>query len=349
VQLMESAGISDFTFDDITKPTTERLRLILSSVINMFRFKSERMPVIEGYLEKSDSITETVEKLCIENEDLARRVEELTAQRKREEPAIKGALEENRKLAEELRGLKQKETLRTMESDKVKQERSSHISALKNFRYLVETNQRECQKLQPYIVDSPEKLQQVIGDLGKTLQKEREAVDSAERQVRALKISADSFSIAEADVASCIKLMEDCEKEMIKQDEIARKVQRQQEVLQEKDTEDKELTRKEERVSRALKNAEEKLIRAREQAASRQASAKRELERLKEEYTQLADERAATNREINAKHMKIDSLEKEMAGLREQLEEETHLARVEYDKLSSHIHLYISKLEQQMP
>jgi hypothetical protein len=38
-----------------------------------------------------------------------------------------------------------------------------------------------------------------------------------------------------------------------------------------------------------------------------------------------------------------------MAGLREQLEEETHLAQVEYDKLSSHIHLYISKLEQQMP
>jgi kinetochore protein Nuf2 len=246
VQLMESAGISDFTFDDITKPTTERLRLILSSVINMFRFKSERMPVIERYLEKSDSITETVEKLCIENDDLARRLEELKAQRKREEPAIEEALEENRKLAGELRGLKQKETLRTMESDKVKQEKSSHISALKNFRYLVETNQRECQKLQPYIVDSPEKLQQVIGDLGKTLQKEREAVDNAERQARALKISADSFSIVEADVTSCIKLMEDCEKEMIKQDEIVRKVQRQQEVLQEKDTEAKELTRKEE-------------------------------------------------------------------------------------------------------
>lgn len=112
--------------------------------------------------------------------------------------------------------------------------------------------QRECSKLEPYIVDSPEKLTQAIADMGISLSNERNSVESTERRVRALQTSADSFQIVEQDVNSCIKLMEDCDKDLLKLEDCRRKVQRYEEQVHQKEAECREVERKEEVCTRCI-------------------------------------------------------------------------------------------------
>lgn len=182
-------------------------------------------------------------------------------------------------------------------------------------QYNIELIRRECNKLQPYIVDSPEKLHQTINDLNNTLANERAELDATERQVRALQTSADSFAIVEQDVNSCIKLMEDCENELAKEEESIRKSNRHEEILHQKEAEVREHDRKEDRVRRLIANANEKLEKARVQAAEKQAAARKEMEKLAAEYETLSKERDATNKENDRTNLEIERKQKEVCGI----------------------------------
>jgi len=244
--LMVECGVRDFSFNDLTKPETERLKFILSNVINFLRYRGGKTDHTETLLLRGEQTREQIERLRDENELLAKRAADMKVQRKREEPALDQAKAKNKQLTEELRELGRKQNVLAHEVTKVKDEKQLLVKALQDQEYLIQANRQECQKLQPYIVDSPEQLQLVITDLGRSLQREREAVDVAERQCRALQTSSDSFFVVEGDVAHCIKLMEDCQRELIRMEECQRKLQRYQEQLHNKESEVKEIERNEE-------------------------------------------------------------------------------------------------------
>lgn len=151
----------------------------------------------------------------------------------------------------------------------------------------------------------------MITDLQGSLTSERAAVDSAERQVRALQTSADSFAIVEQDVTSCIKLMEDCERELIKEEECTRKASRHEEIFHQKEAECRELDRKENRLERTLENSKDKLAKTRDQANAKRDHAKKEMQKLKDEYERLSQERDTTNKENERKIVKIERKQKE--------------------------------------
>lgn len=245
-QLMRECGVQNFSFNDVLKPEPDRLKNILSHVINFLRFRAGKVEHTDALLQRSEEARINIDRLDYENDDLAKRAEALKAQRQREEPAIEEARNCNRNLTDDLRAFKKQQAALSLQLDKIKDEKKALIRSLMDCQYLIDTNQRECNKLQPYIVDSPDQLQQVISDLGRSLVKEREAVDATERQVRALQTSADSFAVVEGDVSNCIRLMEECQKEIIKQEDVERKLQRHKESLQQKTTDVKEIERKEE-------------------------------------------------------------------------------------------------------
>jgi kinetochore protein Nuf2 len=241
--LMTEVTVSDFTFNDINKPESERLRIVLSSVINFLRFRVGKMDFPDQVNLKSELVRESGDRLYMENQDLKMRIQNLQTQRRRDESAIEEARETNLKLAEELRAFDARQHGATEELNNIKLEKQKIISKMKEVQTHLECTQRECTRIQSYIVDSPEKLQQVIDDLGETLSKERDAVEAAVRQGRALMISADSFGVVEADVTVCIKSMEECDNVLMKLEECARKVQRQEEFLHAKEMEVKEANR----------------------------------------------------------------------------------------------------------
>ena len=255
-QLMAQCGVPSFSFADVLRPEPERLKVILSHVINFLRFRATRVPRTDALLQRSEDTREAIDRLAYENDGLAARIGALRDGRARDAGAVEAARAGNRKLTDDLRAFKKKQTALTLELDKMKDEKKALTRSLLDCQYLIEANQRECANLQPYIVDSPEQLQQVLVDLNRALAKEREAVDGTERRMRAVATSTDSFGVIETDLANCVRLMEEAQKELAKQEEVERKQRRLKESLQQKETEVKEIKRKEE-VSTGMRAVED--------------------------------------------------------------------------------------------
>lgn len=151
--------------------------------------------------------------------------------------------------------------------------------------------------------------------MANSLASERNRLDGTERQSRALQNSADSFRIVEQDVNSCIKIMEDCDRELLKLEECQKKVQRHDEQVHQKEAECREIERKEERLNRNIANAKEKLEKARAQAAAKREHVEREMAALKMEYDTLAKAKDETIREADRKNQQIEIKKKEVCIL----------------------------------
>lgn len=243
--LMFECGIDDFTINDLAKPDAQRLTRILSYIINFTRFREERAGVIDEHFQKAEKAKEKIEQLYFENEELASRVQALRQQRAKEEPMIRRAKEVQKVLSEELYGFSKREKALTFDWNKLKQEKESYVKTLEERQFFITKTLQDADKIRPYIVDSPDKLQQIITDMGTSLSQEKAIVDGVERKNRALQTSADSFAIVEQDVVSAIKVMEECEAELVKEEESIRKAARHLEILTQRQTDVREVERNE--------------------------------------------------------------------------------------------------------
>ena len=365
-QLMLECGIEDFTFTDLAKPDSMRLTRILSYVINFTRFREERANIIDEHFGKAQKAKEKIEQLYFENEDLNNRLQELKMQRLKEEPMIKKAKEVLSALVADLETLRKKQETLTNDFDKLKQSKASHRQTLvclfssilitclrlwlndlqEDRQYLKVKTQQENNKIRPYIVDSPQKLQQVITDMANSLSTEKAAHDSLERKSRSLQTSADSFAIVEQDVAGCIKVMEEVEQELIKEEETSRRVSRHTEILTAKQTEVHEVERSEKRLSRQLDNATDKLRRARQTGEVKAKAAQERMLELKKDYGVLSLERSDRDKEMERKKICIERIEKEMMDMKETVETEVAAAHKEFAKMKSHVELYMDEMEK---
>lgn len=244
-RLMLECGIDDFTINDLAKPDGNRLYRILSYMINFTRFREERTDVIDEHFQKGEKAKERIEQLYFENQELTARVQALRQQRAKEEPMIRRAKEVQKMMSEELYAFSKREKTLTSEWNKLKQEKEAYVKTLEDRQFFITKTLQEAEKIRPYIVDSPDKLQQVITDMGTSLSQEKAAVDSVERKNRALQTSADSFAIVEQDVISAIKVMEECEAELVKEEESTRKAARHHEILSQRQTDVREVERNE--------------------------------------------------------------------------------------------------------
>lgn len=120
---MVECGVSDFTFNDCLKPESDRLRFVLSSVINYVRFRAEKDPIIREYFEKAEKKRDQIEQLFTENEELKKKVLELRKRRQQEEPALQEAVNINSSLMNDLRNLRKRQAEMEEEQEKLKAEK----------------------------------------------------------------------------------------------------------------------------------------------------------------------------------------------------------------------------------
>jgi kinetochore protein Nuf2 len=159
-------------------------------------------------------------------------------------------------------------------------------------------------------VTSPEKLKLAISEMSSSLMSEKSSVSSLSVKQRDLQTRIDAMSILEGDIQSCIKLMEECETELTRVEDAARKVGRHREQLEGRQLEMKEIDVKEQQLLRQLANAEDKLGRVRRTAVSKREAAQKKMHTIREEYNVMAQERAMRMQEMDKKKAMIEQTEK---------------------------------------
>lgn len=347
-RLITEVGIDNVSIRDLIKPEPAQVKKILSAIINFAKFREERMPVYEKYTGAYDEYAGRLQDLEYQNQELIERLEALKNRRNEEEPLIRSAQEQNVSLTNNLRELKKHQTHLTNENDDLKREKNDLVTKISNVQYLLVNVQQDCLKTRSRIVYSPEKLRANIADMTKNLASERLAVANSEKRARELLSKVEAYRQVEQDLTSCIRLMEECESELVRLEDSKTQVSVQRELVDQKQLEVREIDFREQQLRRQYTNVEDKRLRAKRQADAKREAALKRMESIKLEYQAMITERAQRAQEIERKRAIADQTEKKISELKASVAKEVEEIQNEYKKLHGHVETYMEQMKSCM-
>ncbi|EXJ74735.1 kinetochore protein nuf2 [Cladophialophora psammophila CBS 110553] len=344
--MLEQCGIHDFSFNDLVRPTHDRLVKILSYAINFIRFRETHTSVIDENFNKAETTKARIETLYTENQDMEQRLEEMRRNRKAMEVAVKEKMRRNDELKARLLELRKGQERVAEQLERAKAEKSRSQAMLEEKTERLVRARQESEKLRPYVLQSPAALQSSLTELSDNLVREKAQIDALERRCRALQTSGDSFTVVQNDVQACVKVLEEIAVELQKEEEEDARAAKNRDALAERGNNVREVEQNEKLLQRQLKKWEERIEELRRKHKDRDEANKAKMDELREIQKHLRDERADKGREMERKKVRIEQTEKKMADLKDNIEQEVHSAHEEYLKLESHIKLYITEMEQ---
>ncbi|KAL5352132.1 kinetochore-associated Ndc80 complex subunit nuf2 [Pseudogymnoascus australis] len=347
-KLLLECGVHDFSFQDLQKPTHERLSKIFSYIINFVRFRESQTGVIDEHFNKAETTKGRIETLYMENQEMEARLEEMRRNRKAMESHVSDKVKRNQELKQRLRALQVSQTEVMARYDGLQKKKDELTHVLEDKTATAINLRQESGKLRPYVLQSPAALQATLTDLGASLSNEKAHIDSLDRRARALQTSTDTFGVVSTDVASVSKILEETAAELQKEDEENVKNSRQRDALSERGNNVREVEREESLLKRQLAKYNERTEKLREGSREKAQSAKERMEELRAVHRTLTEERGDKGREMERRRVRIEQTEKKMVDLKENIENEIHTAHDEFLKMDSHIKLYITEMEQSL-
>lgn len=313
--MLEQCGITDFSFNDLVRPTHDRLVKILSYTINFVRFRETHTNVIDENFNKAENTKARIETLYADNQDMEQRLEEMRHNRKAMEVAVKEKMRRNDELKARLLELRkgQERVAEQLERAKAEKTRAQGLLEEKTER-LVRARQ-ESEKLRPYVLQSPAALQSALAELLENLTREKAQIDALERRGRALQTSGDSFTVVQNDVQACVKILEEIAIELQKEEEEDARAAKNRDALAERGNNVREVEQNEKLLQRQLKKWEERTEDLRRKHKERDEANKAKMDELRETQRQLRDERAEKNREMDRRKVRIEQTEKKVCRL----------------------------------
>lgn len=313
-RLLVECGVHDFSFADLVRPTHERLVKIFSYIINFVRFRESQTATIDANFNKAESTKGKIEDLYAENQEMAARLEEMKRNRKAMEMAVKEKTKRNDELKSRLLELRKGQERVSEQLERAKTEKSKSQSVLQEKTERLVKTRQECEKLKPYVLQSPAALQATLSELSDNLAKDKAQIDMLERRSRALQTSSDAFTVVHNDVQSCVKVLEEIAVELQKEEEEDARAAKNRDALAERSHNVREIEQNEKVLDRQLKRWEERTEELRRKHKEREDVAKAKMEELRGVQKQLREERAEKGREMERRRVRIEQTEKKVGA-----------------------------------
>jgi kinetochore protein Nuf2 len=153
-KLLIECGITDFSFQDLYKPTHDRLVKIFSYIINFVRFRESQTAVIDEHFNKAETTKVRIETLYMENQDMEARLEEMKRNRKAMEAHVAEKVKRNEELKKRLLELRQSQEKVSRRFDTAKEKKAEMTTILQD-KTAATTRQCETATLCSPIASSP--------------------------------------------------------------------------------------------------------------------------------------------------------------------------------------------------
>ena len=345
-KLLNECGIQDFTFQDLYKPTRERLVKIFSMIINFIRFRESQTNIIDEHFNKSEQTKQRIEQLYSENQDAEDRVRDLEQNRRAAEAAIEKKHARIDELTRIIKKLKNDSDQLQEKHDRMRaeQQRLKDMLAQK-----IEQNmqtQQAVHKLRPYTEQSPAELEKSLQDLSNSLNSDRAQIDNLDRRARALQTSGEAFTTVTADIQTCTGLLQELKRELAAEEAMHGATTKGRDALSERSNNVRDVERQEKRLQKQLQNVQERTTNLRKTVEERRKEEQRKMEELRRIGDEIRRDRGDNSREMERRRIRIEQTEKKMVDLKESIESEINAAHDQYLKMDSHIRLYIKEMEQ---
>lgn len=348
-------GVNDFTLMDIMRPEPQRIRRILSAVVNYARFREENsveceklVSISEGNLEKLKVVQNENSRLSNKINDLKYKIEANETDEGNKKATLKQITSYNSKLENELKRLKKNQEILTLEHSKYKDEKRRLIEKLEDHNYLIMESNKELDKLKSYLLSNPEILTKIIGDLKTNLSEYQTNLADLESKNKNMTISIESFQLVEQELKNLFRILEEVLNDLTKEETSLDKLNKYQEFKEQQNLTLNDLNRQIQQVTRQLNNTEEKIKRLRHQSSERSEASKQKLISLKDGYDTLVKERKVKEQELNKKKDFISELETKMNGERSNFQIELRNAELAVAKLNSHVKLYLTEMNKKV-
>ncbi|KAJ3195182.1 kinetochore-associated Ndc80 complex subunit nuf2 [Irineochytrium annulatum] len=347
-RLIVEVGVSDFSIRDIIKPEAGRIRRILSAVINFAKFREERLSVFEECTKKSSEYIEERKFLTDKIQDIADRVNTIRLNRAEQEPLFQKRREDNIRLTSELRELKRIQTALASDIDSLKKTKNESSEKLSNTQFLLAQCKQDCTRIRSRIVQSPEKLQQAISDMNQSVHSEKQNIAAVDKRARDLHLKIQMFTAIDNDAMSNIKLMEECEAEMIKANAAKARVQEERENIENKQLEMKNTNIREQQLNRLQHNIEEKISRLAKHEAAKREARDSKLSTINSEYESIAKERERNMLKAEANYRRVIDEEQKATDLKKKSEAEIAALKKMQVTLQGKVDYYKNELIKHM-
>lgn len=310
--MLEQCGINDFSFNDLVRPTHDRLVKIFSYTINFVRFRETHTSVIDENLNKAENTKARIETLYTENQDMEQRLEEMKRNRKAMEMAVRDKIRRNDELKARLLELRKGQERVSEQLERAKAEKTRAQAILEEKTEKLVRTRQESEKLRPYVLQSPAALQDTLAELSENLMREKAQIDHLERRCRALQTSGDSFTVVHNDVQSCVKVLDEVAVELQKEEEEDARAAKNRDALADRGNNVREVEQNERLLQRQLKKWEDRIEELRRKHKDRDDANKARMEELREIQRQLREERGDKGREMERRKVRIEQTEKKV-------------------------------------
>ncbi|EPX70799.1 spindle pole body protein Nuf2 [Schizosaccharomyces octosporus yFS286] len=343
-QFMQSICVDDFSIQDLIKPTTNRLKRILSGVINFAKLREQQLLLFEPDIQKRESLIENYSLLNTQRQTLEQEV--LLSQEKRgqNQVIIKQNEERNDQLYQNLLEIKRICSQTKAEYDQIKQEALELKVKHLELETLISNTLQETEQLQSSIVHSPEKLQIRILDMSDRVQLDRTQQFELDKKSKYLQSKLNELTLTETDLSACVKILEECLVEVDKLEHASNLLSSNQELCEQVDINKRKLDFRKEQLLKQLSNAQEKLQHEQQSRNQKLEAAKQRMDQIKEEYQELLQVKSQKAQEADQKQTIIEMTEKQMADMKRELESQSSQISIEFEKLKAHVELYIAEL-----
>jgi kinetochore protein Nuf2 len=311
-RLLIECGIADFSFQDLYKPTHDRLAKIFSYIINFVRFRESQAKVMAEQSSKVQNTRNRIETLYDENYEMDERLKIMKENRKAMEAHVASKVKRNEELKNRLLELRhgQEKVSRRFETGKTKKGELTAI--LEDKLAQAATLRQESIKLRQYVLQSPAALQATLTEISNALNAEKSQIDALERRARGLQTSTDTFQVVTTDVKSCIKLLEDIKVELDKESEENFRIMKQREALGDRSNNVREVERTEGLLQHQLSKWLERTEKLRNGSKEKSMIDKERMDELRAVHRKLADERSEKGREMERRRVRIEQTEKKV-------------------------------------
>lgn len=353
-EFLQTCGINDFTLMDIMRPEPQRIRRILSAIVNYARFREENSVECEQLVSLSESNLEKVRAATAERDRLESEINtvkqklDLGTNAVAHNASLKQVNAYNVKLEEELKKLKRLQEELTLNYDRYRDEKARLIEKLEDHHYLILEANKDIEKLKSYVHTDFDILNKVIEDLQATLNDLQQNATNQEQRHRNINISIEAFQVVEQSIKNLFRVLEEVSNDLNRQSRIADELNKHQDILDEKKQELHENSRQIQALQRKINVNEEKTQKLREGFNRETERQQQETAALRQEYEKLAHDRATKEQELERTRKEIARYEQMINAEKNQFNLEYKEAEAAVGRLNAHVNLYISEMSKKL-
>eukprot|EP00917_Polyrhabdina_sp_WS-2016_P005881 GHVP01013109.1.p1 GENE.GHVP01013109.1~~GHVP01013109.1.p1 ORF type:complete len:440 (-),score=122.99 GHVP01013109.1:63-1382(-) len=308
--IMLDAGIEDFSLKDMIKPERTRLMVLLSAIINMAKFREEQLPLLEELTSNNESTQTKKENLRMEIIKLEDSLINIQRKKADEESERKRIDQEIKQLEDVLRAKQEDQNQEISKFEEIKCKRNTIGSQLEALRDSNTKLEQHIEKLKTRVVQSPEKLFEMLEDLKKSVVTETDLSNGLESRMSDLDEKNTELELTRNETQKMINALISYSNDKIKRNKLDDNIRNMSEEIEIKAVKSKEIETIEEQTSKKKETAEERLRSQRDRQEKRRKAIDAKLEEVHKNYEKVSQERVA----VNTKQEEISKQIKEIEG-----------------------------------